>query len=53
VSRAQLADALDLVARRQIVPIVEDVCALDDAAEAHRRVEAGATTGRLVLSPQR
>jgi NADPH:quinone reductase-like Zn-dependent oxidoreductase len=53
VSRAQLADALDLVARRQIVPIVEDVCALDDAAEAHARVEAGAATGRLVLSPQR
>jgi NADPH:quinone reductase-like Zn-dependent oxidoreductase len=53
VSRSQLADALDLVARRRIVPIVEDVCSLDDAAEAHRRVEAGATTGRLVLSPQR
>jgi acryloyl-coenzyme A reductase len=53
VSRTQLADALDLVARRQIKPIVEDVCKLEDAAEAHRRVEAGATTGRLVLNPQR
>jgi acryloyl-coenzyme A reductase len=53
VSRAQLADALDLVARRQIKPIVEEVCRLEDAAEAHRRVEAGEATGRLVLSPQR
>jgi acryloyl-coenzyme A reductase len=53
VSRTQLADALDLVARRQVKPVVEDVCRLDDAAEAHRRVEAGATTGRLVLNPQR
>jgi acryloyl-coenzyme A reductase len=52
VSRAQLADALDLVARRQIMPMVEDACRLEDAAEAHRRVEAGAATGRLVLSPQ-
>jgi acryloyl-coenzyme A reductase len=51
VSRAQLADALDLVARRRIKPVVEDVRRLEDAAEAHRRLEAGATTGRLVLSP--
>ena len=53
VSRAQLADALDMVARRQIKPIIEDICALDDAADAHRRVEAGVTTGRLVLDPTR
>jgi D-arabinose 1-dehydrogenase-like Zn-dependent alcohol dehydrogenase len=53
VSRAQLADALDLVARRQIRPVVEEVCRLEDAAEAHARIEAGAATGRLVLSPQR
>ena len=32
VSRAQLADALDLVARRRIKPVVEEVCRLDDAA---------------------
>jgi acryloyl-coenzyme A reductase len=53
VSRAQLADALDLVARRRIKPVVEDVRRLEDAAEAHRLLEAGATTGRLVLSPAR
>jgi D-arabinose 1-dehydrogenase-like Zn-dependent alcohol dehydrogenase len=51
VSRAQLADSLDLVARRRIKPIVEDVCRLEDAVEAHRRVEAGLSSGRLVLSP--
>jgi D-arabinose 1-dehydrogenase-like Zn-dependent alcohol dehydrogenase len=51
VSRAQLADALDLVARRKIRPIVEEVCRLEDAAKAHARVEAGLTTGRLVLNP--
>jgi len=51
VSRAQFADALDLVARRRIRPIVEDVWPLEQAAEAHRRVEAGLSSGRLVLSP--
>jgi acryloyl-coenzyme A reductase len=53
VSRAQLADALDLVARRRIRPVVEDVCRLEDAADAHRRVEAGLSSGRLVLSPMK
>jgi acryloyl-coenzyme A reductase len=53
VSRAQLADALDLVARRRIKPVVEDVCRLDDAANAHRRVEAGLSSGRIVLSPSK
>jgi len=53
VSRSQLADALDLVARRRIKPVVEDVCRLEDAAEAHRRVEAGLSSGRLVLSPMK
>jgi acryloyl-coenzyme A reductase len=51
VSRRQLADALDLVARRRIKPIVEHVLRLDAAAEAHRRVEAGAAAGRIVLNP--
>lgn len=51
VSRAQLADALELVARQRIRPAIEDVCRLEDAAEAHQRVEAGLSSGRLVLSP--
>jgi len=51
VSRAQLADALDLVARRRVRAAVEAVYPLDGAAEAHRLVEAGLSTGRLVLKP--
>ncbi|WP_158670682.1 alcohol dehydrogenase catalytic domain-containing protein [Bradyrhizobium guangdongense] len=51
VSRSQLADALELVARRRIRPVVEDVRHLHDAAAAHRVVEAGLSSGRIVLSP--
>jgi NADPH:quinone reductase-like Zn-dependent oxidoreductase len=51
VSRAQLADVLDLVARRRIKPVVEGVCRLEEAGDAHRRLEAGLSSGRLVLSP--
>jgi D-arabinose 1-dehydrogenase-like Zn-dependent alcohol dehydrogenase len=51
VSRSQLADALDLVARGRIKPAVDRVLPLEGAAEAHRLVEAGLSTGRLVLKP--
>jgi len=51
VSRLQLADALDLVARRRIRCVVEEVYPLDAAAETHRLVEAGLSMGRLVLKP--
>jgi D-arabinose 1-dehydrogenase-like Zn-dependent alcohol dehydrogenase len=51
VSRAQLADSLDLIARGRIKPMVEDIYGLDRAAEAHGLVEAGRSTGRLVLKP--
>jgi D-arabinose 1-dehydrogenase-like Zn-dependent alcohol dehydrogenase len=51
VSRAQLADAFGMVARGRIKPVIEDVWRLEDAADAHRRVEAGLSSGRLVLSP--
>jgi D-arabinose 1-dehydrogenase-like Zn-dependent alcohol dehydrogenase len=51
VSRAQLADALDLVARGRVRPLIEDVHRLEAAADAHRRVEAGLSSGRLVLAP--
>jgi D-arabinose 1-dehydrogenase-like Zn-dependent alcohol dehydrogenase len=51
VSRSQLADALDLVARGRIKPVVDRVLPLNGAAEAHRLVETGLSTGRLVLKP--
>jgi acryloyl-coenzyme A reductase len=51
VSRSQLADSLDLVARGRIKPAIDRVLPLQAAAEAHRLVEAGLSTGRLVLAP--
>ena len=51
VSRAQLADSLDLIQRGRIRTMVEDVYSLDRAADAHELVEAGRATGRLVLRP--
>jgi D-arabinose 1-dehydrogenase-like Zn-dependent alcohol dehydrogenase len=51
VSRAQLADSLDLIGRGRIKAMVEDVYSLDRTAEAHELVEAGRSTGRLVLKP--
>ena len=53
VSRSQLADGLDLVARGRIKAAVGGVFRLEDAAETHRLVEAGRSTGRLVLCPGR
>jgi len=51
VSRVQLGDALDLVARRRIKPVVERAYGLEDAAVAHGIIEAGQSTGRVVLKP--
>ena len=51
VSRSQFADALDLVARGRIKPVVDRAYRLEDAALAHGVVEAGQATGRLLLKP--
>jgi acryloyl-coenzyme A reductase len=50
-SRRQLEDALDLVALGLVRPIITDVLPLEAAADAHRRVEAGQTIGRILLKP--
>jgi D-arabinose 1-dehydrogenase-like Zn-dependent alcohol dehydrogenase len=50
VSRAQLADALDLVARRKIRPAVSETFSLEEAARAHELVESGHSVGRLLVS---
>jgi acryloyl-coenzyme A reductase len=50
-SRAQLRDVLDLVALGHVTPSVERVMPTSQAAEAHRLMEAGAVTGRLLLVP--
>ncbi len=57
--KKRIADALReriwplLPARSSIVPVVDAVYAFDDAAEAHRRMEADAHVGKIVLVPQR
>jgi NADPH:quinone reductase len=45
--------ALDLLARGEVRVEVADILPLEDAAEAHRRIERRATTGKLVLRVDR
>jgi NADPH:quinone reductase-like Zn-dependent oxidoreductase len=41
---------LPLLADRRIVPLIDTVYRLDAAADAHRRMEASAHFGKIVLS---
>jgi len=50
-SRKQLQDALQLVRRGQIKPIVSLELPLEAAPRAHRMVENGLSVGRLALKP--
>ncbi|MCL8209256.1 MAG: alcohol dehydrogenase catalytic domain-containing protein [Actinomycetia bacterium] len=50
-SLKQLEDAMALVARGQVRPVVDRTLPLEDAPEAHRLMERGAPTGRLLLKP--
>jgi NADPH:quinone reductase-like Zn-dependent oxidoreductase len=49
--REALADLLQLAADGELHPWVERELPLDEAAEAHRLIEAGEVTGRVVLKP--
>jgi acryloyl-coenzyme A reductase len=51
VSRAQLVDVLDLIARRKVKPIVSESFTIENGAKAHVLVESGRSCGRLVLRP--
>ncbi|UIJ63884.1 zinc-binding dehydrogenase [Amycolatopsis acidiphila] len=51
VSRAQLADVVDLAARGQIRPRIACTLPLDDVVRAHHLVERSALFGRVVLAP--
>ncbi len=51
-SRAQLADALRLVARGRVRPAIAARLSLDQAAEAHRMMERAAPVGRILLCPE-
>lgn len=45
------AEYLDAAARGRLEAVVHDVLPLDEAAEAHRRMDAGEVFGRIVLTP--
>lgn len=48
-SRAEFQEMLDAVSAAGIRPVIDEVLPLDEAAEAHRRLEAGEAFGKLVL----
>jgi NADPH:quinone reductase-like Zn-dependent oxidoreductase len=50
-TRQGLADTLSLIARGAVKPVISGEFPLADAALAHRAVEAGSVSGRLVLRP--
>jgi acryloyl-coenzyme A reductase len=50
-TRAQLRDALRMVSRGQVTPIVSGTFALADIAKAHQQVHSAAPVGRLVVRP--
>ncbi len=50
VSRTDILEALDLVVRDEIRPLVTDIRPLADAEALHERVERGEVTGRAALT---
>lgn len=50
-TRQGLADTLSLIAQGAIKPVIEKGLPLADAASAHRFIEAGSVSGRIVLRP--
>lgn len=50
-SRNQLEDVLALMGRGEVKAMITRSLPLEEAAEAHRLVEAGRAAGRLVLTP--
>jgi propanol-preferring alcohol dehydrogenase len=49
VTRREVLDALDLVARGEVWPLVTDIRPLAEAEAVHARVERGEVTGRAAL----
>ncbi len=50
-SRARLDLLCAMIQRGQIVPVIDSVLALEDAASAHRQFEVGGVLGKLILCP--
>jgi len=49
VTRTEILEALDLVARGEVMPLVTEIRPLAEAEALHERVERGAVTGRAAL----
>lgn len=49
-SGTELAELFRMVTVGQLRPVIADVASLEQAADAHRRIEAGGTAGKLVLA---
>jgi NADPH2:quinone reductase len=49
IVRAVGVHAWPLLEQRRIAPVIDSVYALNDAAAAHRRLEASAHIGKLIL----
>ena len=49
VTRTDILEACDLVARGEVLPLVTDVCPLEEAEAVHARVERGEVIGRAAL----
>jgi len=49
VTRREILETLDLVARGEVFPLVTDVRPLEEAEAVHERVERGEVIGRAAL----
>jgi len=49
VTRSEILETLDLVARREVWPLVTEIRPLEEAEALHERVERGLVTGRAAL----
>ncbi len=49
VTRTEILETLDLVARGEVWPLVSDIRLLEDAEALHERLERGQVTGRAAL----
>jgi len=49
VTRTEIMETLDLVARGEVWPLVSDIRPLEDAEALHERLERGQVTGRAAL----
>ncbi len=50
VSRAEIIETLDLVARGDVAPIVSEIRPMDEAEQLHEMIEAATVTGRAALT---